>query len=415
MPVIPLVTLAQIQDELSGVLPKDSDMLPSLILAASRAVQKYCKQNFAYWSYDETYSGNGFARLVLRQYPLNRLLRLSCNPVPALTIVNRDNVTNQLAFVTPATIGDQDSGLSQVGVALSTTASGVTTNYLFFYNQPPVFTFTVAATGTGGTIPAGTYLCAYSIVGSSGESVMCPPVSVVVTTGQVLSFTFPRLPVGATGFSLYVSTTNGGAETMTRQASGGSGPITLTSLVSGAAPATAANVTVQALANSINGLSSAWVATPQQGYSLYPTSDFRPLQGAQGALQGRNSGVGLSVYATELTGYVPDYEKSIIGLVNTNNYDPVFSLSGGSLFTGFPYGDQNIRAVYEAGYTTVPADVEKAVTFTIQDWIWQLQTVRIFRKESGDRYSYEFFNRELGLPEVAKSILSNGWRSYRRK
>jgi hypothetical protein len=415
MPVIPLVTLSQVVGELSGALPQDQSALPALILAASRAVQKYCTRDFAYWNYDETYDGNGFSQLVLRQYPINRIYRLSCNPTPAITIDNRDTSNNQIALVNLATIGDSDSGLSVVGLSLSATASGVTTSYGFFFNTPPVFTFTVAASGTGGSIAPGTYLCAYSIVGSSGESVPCPLQSVTVTSGQVLTFDLPLLPVNGTGYRIYVSTTNGGAGTITRQVTGVTGVVTLSSLTSGAAPAAAANLTIQALTSAINGLSTAWVAKTIQNFALYPTADIRPILSVQGALQGNGSGASLDVYATELSGYTPNYTRGIINLGTGGNYDPVFSLGGTSVFSGFPWGVQNIRVVYDAGFATVPADVQQAVICTIQDWIWQLKKAWVFRKETGDRYSYEFFDRKrMGLPDNARAILNNGWRSYRR-
>ena len=423
MPIIPLVTLAAVQSELAPVLLASMNVsaLPSLILAASRAVQKFTGRDFARYVYDDLYDGNGFNSLFLRQYPVNRVLRLACNPTIVLTITNTNTSANQRATVELASMGHDDTGLSPVGLTLDVVASGVPTSYGLFFNEPPVDLFTVVGSGTGGTLAAGAYLGAFSVVGSLGESVPCPVQSAAVTAGQALVFNLPQLPTNGISFSLYVSTTNGGTGTLTRQATGLSGgPFTLTSLAAGAAPASAANLTVAAICTAVNALGNGWNAIASQGYQLTASSDLRAVQGAQAALVGQSVGATFVAHTPDVAGWSCNNRTGELRLQSLGTYDPVFDLTGSGtigVVSSFSEGFQNIRVVFDAGYSTIPADVVYAVMITISDWLYRLSKVRLFKSEREDGYEYEWFDKvtSWGLPDEAKGILrSGGWCAYRR-
>ena len=74
-------------------------------------------------------------------------------------------------------------------------------------SQPGTFT---AVNASGGTIGSTTYYSVITAVGSGGESVTnATQVSTVVSTGAI-TYTFPALPSGATGFNVYAGTVTGG-------------------------------------------------------------------------------------------------------------------------------------------------------------------------------------------------------------
>jgi hypothetical protein len=420
MPIIPLVQLSDVLSELAGSLPPNVSSVPQLILAASRAIQRWTMRDIGWYFYDEYYNGNGYAEMMTRQRPINRIHRISIQPTGALRVSQQNYSLNQRATVEAATIGDVDTGLFPVGLTLRTIASGVSTTYGFFYNTPPAFTFTASAGGTGGSIAPGTYLCAFALAGSSGESVPCVAQSVSVASGQTITFAgLPIIPTNATSYSLYVSSTNGNVSTLTRQAAGvPPGTFALSSVSSGSSPTSASNVTVAALASNINALNAGWSAAPVPNFSLYPTSDFVPLTGTQNALANTSSATCLQMMGSELSGYQPNFESGQIAVGQLGTSGSTYSLVGwGGIGGGyFPAGFQNIRVEYDAGYVTIPADVQQACMITIQDWLWRLQKVRIFKSESTYHYKYEFFDRTgWGLPDEAKSILEMGrWREFRR-
>ena len=100
--------------------------LPSLTTSASRAVRVWCNRYFTRRSaIDELYTVQPRGSIVLREYPVNGVSRLSANPSPVVTIANNDPSTNQRATVALATTGSVDLGLAVTGVTLTRWASGV--------------------------------------------------------------------------------------------------------------------------------------------------------------------------------------------------------------------------------------------------------------------------------------------------
>ena len=98
-------------------------MLDTLIAAASRAIQRYCRRDFVSAGYDELHSGRGTRRLLLRHFPILGVDSVRCRPAMVLSINNTDTGTNQQARV----------AVTATGLALVRVASGVpTTNTLTF-------------------------------------------------------------------------------------------------------------------------------------------------------------------------------------------------------------------------------------------------------------------------------------------
>lgn len=60
----------------------------------------------------------------------------------------------------------------------------------------------------------------------------------------------------------------------------------------------------------------------------------------------------------------------------------------GPYSSDFPYGLQRWEIEYEAGYTTIPGDIEQAVIFAVQDWYGQMERDGAFQSERIGDYSY---------------------------
>lgn len=91
-------------------------LIDGLIAACSQAVERYCNRSFAMCVFDELYSGNDRAVLILRNLPIASVERVAFAPTPVLQIANT-SAANQRAAVQVA-----DDGL-----VLTHVASGVTT------------------------------------------------------------------------------------------------------------------------------------------------------------------------------------------------------------------------------------------------------------------------------------------------
>lgn len=122
-----LVTLSDAQAALASSLPVGGSVTQGMVSAASRLVRRYTNRDFTLTDYDETYNGMGYSEIILRQYPVSAVSRVSTNLMTVLSVANSDMATNQRATAALQTTGDFDAGLSTTGLTLSRTASGVTT------------------------------------------------------------------------------------------------------------------------------------------------------------------------------------------------------------------------------------------------------------------------------------------------
>jgi hypothetical protein len=101
---------------------------PQLITTASRMVRKQCNRIFTRQNFDHLFTVDAPSRAVLlREFPVNGVLRCCTNPTTVITISNTDTATNQRATVALAATGDADVGLVPAGLTLTRIASGVTT------------------------------------------------------------------------------------------------------------------------------------------------------------------------------------------------------------------------------------------------------------------------------------------------
>ena len=119
MAVKDLITSARAAQSISSY-PGSGDptgLLGVLITAYSDAIEKYCRRRFVSTAYDELYNGNGDRRLLLRQYPIEKVDSVRYRPVTVLKIQNTATTTNQRAT----------AAVTSSGITLTRVASGVKT------------------------------------------------------------------------------------------------------------------------------------------------------------------------------------------------------------------------------------------------------------------------------------------------
>jgi hypothetical protein len=107
-----LITLDKARQNLPSATNSDEPVIATLIAAASKAVQRYCRRDFASTSYDELYRAPADGVLYLRQYPVISVQSVRANPLTVFQVKNSDTSTNQQARVSVT-----GTGLSLVRVA----------------------------------------------------------------------------------------------------------------------------------------------------------------------------------------------------------------------------------------------------------------------------------------------------------
>jgi hypothetical protein len=280
-------------------------VLPQVISAASRAVRKFCNRTFSRTIFDELYTQTAPGNpILLKQYPVNAVLRVATGPRPVLSISNSDTATNQRATVSLATTGSTDVGLVVTGLALTRVASGVAI--------APSFAFT----------------------------------------------TYP---------------------------------------------------TVQALADAINAAGGGWVATPASGYELWATADFKPSTSALPAL---------GTVSADLIAWTEDVPAEIdldAGIVRmqAQDDDPFTSYKFGP-YLATDFGDTRItgaldgvRIISDAGFDTVPEDVQQATVLTVKAMLDKPRLDFARAAEKWDGYGYSRADGPLVamIPPEAKDVL----------
>jgi len=266
-------------------------VLNDLIAAASQAIERICKRNFALNSYTEVYSGGGmpYMEIQLANFPVTEVTRIATYPRPVLSITNSDSTGNQRATI-------------------STT--------------PTSLRLFRMASGVG-------------------------------TTTDLL-------------FSTYT--------------------------------------TIAALAAAVNGLGHSWAATAISPYSLYPTTDLLPLQGAVTALA-VGGGAQLEVYTEDSPAWgSAGIFSSIWGYISDG---PGWRLDGdvGYLVGSWPQGRLNIRIDYSAGFEPIPDDVQEACVQHCQD-LYQSSLINnnVASAKIGP-FSYTTLGRGAGLSSKVLTLL----------
>jgi hypothetical protein len=86
LPTADLVSLGSVAAQLTGLTTAQAAALPSLISAASRAVQSYCRRDFLATDYTESHGSDGTGRLFLRQRPVNSIASITVGRVSPTTM-----------------------------------------------------------------------------------------------------------------------------------------------------------------------------------------------------------------------------------------------------------------------------------------------------------------------------------------
>jgi hypothetical protein len=163
-----LITNARARFNLPSAVSSDDATINTLISAASRAVQRYCRRDFTSTTYDELYNGTGDRRLILRQYPLLSVQSVRYRPVTVLKVINN------LANTPQARVTVTSSGLTLTSV----TSGLVTTVTLTFAANLTVLALqnAINALGNGWSAqgvgydqwPSADIYCPNGISGSTG-------------------------------------------------------------------------------------------------------------------------------------------------------------------------------------------------------------------------------------------------------
>lgn len=128
------------------------------------------------------------------------------NPLPIETFIYNGTTWVPVSTTNPLPVTTANSTVNVNNAA----SSPVPVSFQIINN--PSTAPTLSASGTGNTLPAGTYYVKYTWVSPYGESLPSPEASQAVTAGQALNITLPSFPVGVTSANIYVSTSSG-AET----------------------------------------------------------------------------------------------------------------------------------------------------------------------------------------------------------
>lgn len=110
-----LITNARARINLPQATAADDATINTLIAAATKAIQRFCRRDFNLTAYDELYGGTGQCRLVLRQYPVLSVQSIRSCLATVLKVINNNIALNQQARVS----------VTSTGLALFRMASGV--------------------------------------------------------------------------------------------------------------------------------------------------------------------------------------------------------------------------------------------------------------------------------------------------
>lgn len=137
-----------------GIAPSDGQAahLAAAIAAASGAIRRWCGDRvFTRATFDEVLDVEHDGTVLLRQIPVNAVLRVAADAEDALTIRNVDATTNQRATVRFATTGDFETGLTVTGLLLTRVASGVaSSSTLAFADHATLSALAAAVDALGG-------------------------------------------------------------------------------------------------------------------------------------------------------------------------------------------------------------------------------------------------------------------------
>jgi hypothetical protein len=183
-------------------------MLDALNYAASRAIRKHCNRYFnrrpsmdgTLGYYDGLYTLDWPSRkIVLRQFPVNRVKRIRTNPTVVLSVVNTDATTNQDAtasLILSGVADVDDVPPTPTGMELSRVASGVEVDVGLGFNQYP----TIGALATAiNALGAGWQASVSGANSGPGDFSGWPCADLIVTQGPMPALGFQN----TIGFALH--------------------------------------------------------------------------------------------------------------------------------------------------------------------------------------------------------------------
>lgn len=403
----------------------------TLITAASDAIQRHLGRWLAVRDYLEIkdvlqgqWDKNEPDFCTLTQFPiqvstLNPIVTVRSGRTTAIVISNTNTTANQRAYFYLRTVGEPEFGLPRpIGITLVTWASGVQTQVSFpFFVQPSTAGFSVTATGSGGSLTPGTYLCSYSNVNAAGESIRSADIPVVINSGQYLAFTLPPLIPQAVSNNVYVSTVGGGTNTETLQ---NTAPITtgsfnLASIASGAAPQTVSYGTLSQLATGINTIGNGWsaiVQQPTEQFGNWASSDVWASQSAQVGALATGLMQGLDVFQDDILGVQVDPETGCIYLPQgSTQYGQgpgyIQQWPGSSdIALGGSTWKEPVLVSYAAGFTTIPYAIQEACIELVKAMFERLGTDTTLKEEKAISYSRQALDMIPYLPPAVRKALS---------
>jgi hypothetical protein len=120
----PLTTVARFLPAIPGATQSQLTIVPNLIQAASNIAVRYTNRQFWQADYTEYRDSSLSNSIILRQFPVNQITRISFNLQPVLTITST-NTSYQRALAQLDTSGTLETGLTVNGIRLSWLNSGV--------------------------------------------------------------------------------------------------------------------------------------------------------------------------------------------------------------------------------------------------------------------------------------------------
>jgi hypothetical protein len=164
VPLPDLITLDYAQAQLAAggrvLTAAQTTALPSKITEASAAVRRWCgDRDFTRTTYDEAYRPSLDGMVDLRQFPVNKVLRVSGGRTTGIAIANTSTTTNLRPTAGFTSTGDEATGLTFTGLALVATTGGVDVEIDVPYSASPTLgqlAASVNALGNGwqATVPA---------------------------------------------------------------------------------------------------------------------------------------------------------------------------------------------------------------------------------------------------------------------
>lgn len=124
-----LITLSRAKEFLVNPPSSDDTILSHLVSACSATVEKYCERTFTATNYDETYSGDGTKTLLLKNFPIVQVDRVSTNVQQVLSVRYAGTDASRAVF-----------RVSSSALVLTKVVSGTTTTTSLAFATYPTLT-----------------------------------------------------------------------------------------------------------------------------------------------------------------------------------------------------------------------------------------------------------------------------------